>query len=171
MRFIKVVTINKSRSGFSLIEIANAVAIICILMVSVLAVYTSFTRDYRKKVLVNREEFYAEEAMRFIETEIVNGNKNVNVASNVVELTRMKAENASVEVDYIKRDGSNLVIVYTKGGYYQATNVFLRNIEDFMVIRDNGVIVVEIVNNKGNRYKKCVNTRYVGLEKVVQLYT
>lgn len=162
MRLIKVVTTKKSFSGFSLIEIVNAVSIVCILMASVLAAYISFSRDYRKEVLVNREEFYAEEAMRFLENEISKGNQNVNVASNVVELTRTMTGNAGVEVDYIKKDGSNLVIVCTKGGYYQATNVFLRNITDFKAVRDNGVIVIEIINNKGNRYRKCVNTQYIG---------
>ncbi|MDP4091275.1 MAG: type II secretion system protein [Bacillota bacterium] len=161
MKHIKGIITNGRSRGYSLVEVITAISIMCIIMSSVLSIFINISRSYKKEVTENREEFYIGEALRYMENEISKGNEKISITSNVIELTRPRIDSRENEIDYIKKDGSRLVVECTKNGYYMSTDVFLRDISEFTINRANNVILIDIVSSKGKRYRKCIDTQYI----------
>ena len=147
--------------GFTLVEIVAAISITCILSMAVFSIYMFFIRNFKASVISNKEEFYINESFRYIESEILKGNKEVKFNQNSIELKRYLKSAVFEEVDYIRLEGNRLVIVHTKMGYHEATNVFLRNITGFNTEKNGEVVVINIITDKGEKYSKCLNTMYI----------
>ncbi|WP_163194763.1 type II secretion system protein [Clostridium thermarum] len=161
MKYTKGTIIRRSRPGNTLIELITALSIISILTTAVLSAFIFFSRDFNRSVIESREEFYIGEAFRYIESEVCSGNSQVDFYPSYIRLKRYLEVPTYEEIDYIKREGENLVIEHTKRGYGEATNVFLRKVSNFAVKVDEEVVIIEITTDKGGKYSKCINTQYI----------
>ncbi len=161
MKYIKEAMNRHTKRGFSLIELVTAISIICIIMASVLYVYFSFSKEYNDASAINQKEFYTEEAVRYLENELVKGNGSITVADNVIAITRSKDKTEAENIDYIKKQSDELVIEYTENGQHKATNVFLRDVSNFTVSRSGDIILIDIDSQEGIRIRKCINTKNI----------
>jgi prepilin-type N-terminal cleavage/methylation domain-containing protein len=161
MRYTRGIIIRTASKGSTLVELVTAISIISVLATAVLSAFIFFSRDFNSSVTESREEYYIGEAFRYIESEMMKGNKEAVFYPGYIKLKRYLGKTIFEEIDYIKREGENLVIEHTKGGYHEATNVFLRNISNFTVSMNQAVVNIEITTNRGEKYSKCINTQYI----------
>ncbi len=144
-----------------MIELITSLSIISILAAAVLSAFIFFSKDFNRAVIESREEFYIGEAFRYIESEVCNGNSEVHFYPSYIRMKRYLEVPAYEEIDYIKREGEKLVIEHTKRGYVEATNVFLRKVSNFAVNMYEGVVIIEITTDRGEKFSKCINTQYI----------
>lgn len=161
MWYIRGTIIKHRKKGNTLIELVTAISITSILTTAALSAFIFFIRDFKKEVHDNQQQFYINEAFRYIENEILKGNKEIKINSDSIEIKRYLRTIAYEEIDYIKKVGNNMIIEHTRMGYHEATNVFLRNITGFSASNSSGVISLEIIDSKGEKYKKCISTQYI----------
>jgi len=157
MKHTRGATIKKGNKGFTLVEVTTAIAIMSILMTVILLVVAYFIKEFKTAATENREAFYINEALRFIENEILSGNKEVKLQENVIELRRFSED----RIDYIRQSENNLVIEYSIAGRIVTVNVFLKNILDFNIEKYGRLVIVNIVSSKGEVHSKCINMAYV----------
>jgi len=140
-----------------LIEVAIAIAIMSILMTALMFVVSYFLREFKNTASGNREDFYINEAFRFIESEVHSDNKEVKFQTNAIELRKYSID----RIDYIRQIEGNLIIEYTTAGKSTAKNVFLKDISNFSIDICERLVIVNIVSSKGEVYSKCINTIYI----------
>ncbi|NLP29096.1 MAG: prepilin-type N-terminal cleavage/methylation domain-containing protein [Clostridia bacterium] len=157
MKDIKAAIIKRPRKGFTLLEVTTAISIMSILMLAIFSLFTFFVREFKNAAAENREDFYINEGLRFIENEICSGNKEVKFREDLIEIRRTSDE----RMDFIRESQGNLIIEYTLAGRSHGTNVFLKNISDFSIDIYEQLVIVNIVNSKGEVHRKCINTGYI----------
>lgn len=139
------------KKGFSLIETVVALAIASIITAMVSNFYLKYSKSYNINTVSNRNYFYCNEALMFIENEIRNS-KSAAVNNNILEV---KYPDGIVK-KYIKYNGAgSLVIVHTESGTTKAVNNILNNVSGFSVFQKYNTIYVEIIIKGGDRYERC----------------
>jgi prepilin-type N-terminal cleavage/methylation domain len=145
------------RKGFTLLEVIVSIAIFLIIGSCAVKVLTLSIVDFKGIAEDTKEEFYVDEAYRFIEQECKMDTKTVEVIGNKIKLERFSFDNPSRHpIDYIEKSGSNLLIRYTAYGLNLGTNVILRNIQDFSISRDNNLLYIKIKKDSERCYELCI---------------
>lgn len=157
MKHIKVAIIKYGQKGFTLVEVIAALAIMSILMTALMYTVAYFLREFKTASTENRENFYINEALRFIENEICSGNKEVSFQENSIELIKSSED----RIDYIRESEGRLIIEYTTAGRSSSRNVFLKDISDFNIDIYERLVIVNIISSKGEVYSKCINTAFI----------
>lgn len=162
MNFIKGL-INKRR-GYSLIEAVAAISILLIIMSVVVQFFMSVTTEYKTAINNVREKYYINEAFRYIEVELdYEVKKTVEVSNNVLIISRFYHKNSDEKpIRHIKLQGNELVVkYYDKNGHSAATNIILRNIEEFRVSKTNHYIYIALKLEEGPLEERCLALNYI----------
>jgi hypothetical protein len=151
--------LHRRGKGYSLVELIAAMGIFLIVTASVsrLFVYTSVV--FKGSIRETREDFYVNEAFRYIDTAINNGVKRMDVTNDVIVLERLSYIRPEKKpVDYIRREGDNVVIKYYEYGVAKTTNIILRNIEEFKVKKEGNLLYISIKPRGGKGIERCLGS-------------
>lgn len=138
----------KKSKGFILIETLMGLfisSIVMIVMVNTFMVYINIYRDENRCTL---DSCHAREAFMIIEENLSKAKKVEIVDGNKIKLSEGNLTN------YIQNKRGKLVISYYKNKWLTSNNIMC-NINEFKVIRDKNLVIVNIVTNLGEEFKHC----------------
>lgn len=147
------------KKGSTLIELLLAISISLIVIPLVLNIFLYQIKTYNKTLQNNKNCFSVNEAFMYIQHQVKNNTKEVNVGSK--ELLLFKTNNT--EKHQISIHNNNLVITYYKKYgdiyYYNGSNNILTKIQDFNVEQYNNYINISIDYKNGKRYSRCISLK------------
>lgn len=144
----------RNSKGITIIEIIISIGIISLLIASITKLFSRCYIYYVKDVKGKNDYFGVSDVFMFIDNKINDiQKKSVEVSENKLFITNYDDE--EYEIYFI---GGDLEISYYKSGKYKATNVMLKNIKSFSILRAENVIFIKIITNQNKGYEKCIGT-------------
>lgn len=120
----------------------------------------SITIDFRTAIKETRENYYLNETFRYIETDLSEDTKEIEVLNNRVIVKKMDYRNpGSSPIHYIELEEDRLIVKYSKYGNIIATNNILKNIEQFSVSKTGKLIFLSIKLKEGKTVERCLGAR------------
>lgn len=139
------------KNGFTLIEVIISTALISIILSLVIVLFFHFRVDFNHEILQNKNNYYMNEALMFIESQLNREMTNLEVIGNTIHLDLEDGKKKIIE----KRN-SNLIIRYgTKYGMTNRNNKIITDIKDFQVTENNNLLYVKIIMEEGWEKERC----------------
>jgi prepilin-type N-terminal cleavage/methylation domain-containing protein len=151
------------KKGITLIELIIALFIGSVIVIIELSLFSSSIKDYRESIINDREEIYSREALRFVESEIVDvKNKFIKVRNDELILKKTSGD-INIIKEVSKSNGqSKIVVEYDKvTTSINTTDTILEGIKEFKVKGVDNLIYVEIHTDNGDRYERCFGSNKV----------
>lgn len=164
MNFIKV-HISKKCKGYFLVEIVVAISIFSIIMLAVIHNFMNAVTEFKKGLDAGKEDFYVNEVIRYIEVELFENTKRVEVSANTIIVQKIDHENLDNNtIHYIQLSGDKLIIKRSKYGNIIGTpNNIISNVEEFKVDQEKNLIFIALKLKGGNLVERCIGIRYNAL--------
>jgi prepilin-type N-terminal cleavage/methylation domain-containing protein len=156
-----MIRLNIAKSGFTLIEMVFSLSIFSIIMSVFVHLFMSVTIDFNNVIKETRENYYLNETFRYIEVDLSEDAKDIEVLNNRIVVKKIDHRNPdSSPIHYIELEEDRLVIKYSKYGNIIATNNILKNVEQFSVSKSGKLIFLRIKLKRGKMVERCLGARY-----------
>lgn len=145
------------KKGFTMIELIISLFLIFVLMNSIMNMFFINMKSFNTFISKDRNEVYAKEALRFIETEIKDKtNEKIQVQNGEISITKNDKK-----INIIKKtkfdNKYKIQIVYYKSVNSKENIVDIcDDIKDFQALRYKNTIFVTIKTVNGDKVKKCI---------------
>jgi hypothetical protein len=159
------------RKGYTLIELIVAICISFILIASAAYFFDFLSNNYKQNTEEIKQNFYVNEAFRFIEMKLRDNVRKVQVSDNIITLTKYnktppgKVTVAFGELDFTNSDISkisfNLVKIQHENLSTGRTDVLLKDVKSFAIEKKSGYLFITIEMIGGGTYEKCMDLRYI----------
>jgi hypothetical protein len=159
------------RKGYTLIELVAAISISFTIIVSAAYFFNLLSRNYKLDTEGFKQHFYVNETFRFINMRLRDNVRKVQVANNVILLTRYKkipTETKTIkfeELNFIDTEiieiRFNLANIQHENLNTKRTDILLRDVKNFIVEKKSGYLYVNIEMKSGGAYEKCMDLRYI----------
>lgn len=136
------------KKGFTLIEVVVSLSLITILLSLLMLIFSYSSKNFKEEIFENRNTYYLNEALNYIEDQINKGKKNIMVRGNKIYLTY---ENANKKI--IERRREKLIIRHR--GDPDTTNNILTGIKDFIITENKNIMYVKITMKDGRKKERC----------------
>lgn len=155
------------RKGVTLLEVIIAVCIGSIVILMEISLFLNSIKNYKESVVKDREGVYSKEALRFIESEIVDvKNKTIGVDKDKLILRKFSGDKHTIKAVKSSKGKSKIVIEYDKiTSTINTTDTILEGIKDFKVKGDENLVYILIYTTNGEVYQRCLGSRKI--EKVI----
>ncbi|OPJ63217.1 hypothetical protein CLORY_13000 [Clostridium oryzae] len=153
--------------GYTLLECVLAMAMIDVIMFLCVSIFYAIYKDYNSTIVRAKEYTCVNDAFRFIEYQITKGNKKVEFETNeiVLQPSEIYAEQeAGVPKDKsecILVENNNLYIVHVSYSGKNTLDRILKGVNEFTIEKKKGYVIINILTQEGNRYCKCMNTKFI----------
>lgn len=139
------------KRGYTLIEVVVALALTSILLSTIILVFSRLRIEFSNKIYENRESYYLNEALMFIEDELGKGASMVEIEDNSIQIVFDEWNKKIIEQkddELIVRYGS----VYSMNNSY---NKIASGVLEFEVTNCGNLIYVKINSEKGRLKERC----------------
>jgi|SRR3712207_6399661 len=138
----------KKSKGFILIETLMGLFISSIVMIVMVNTFMVYINIYKDKNRLTLDSCHAREAFMIIEENLSKAKKVEIIDGNKIKLSEGDLTN------YIQNKRGKLVISYYKNKWLTSNNIMC-NINEFKVIRDKKLVIINIVTSLGEEFKHC----------------
>lgn len=161
LKYIKEIT--KLKKGVTLIELIIALFIGSVIVTIEFSSFSNSIKNYKEAIINDREEVYSREALRFIESEIIDvKNKTITIENNKLILKKSNGDMNIIKVSRKSKDEFKIVIEYDKvTSNINTTDTIVEGVGGFKVKEDKNLIYVEINTTYGDKYKRCFGSSKV----------
>ena len=143
------------KSGFTLIEMIIAMALVFLLLGVVNSMMISNLKKYKSSVLQNKGFNYLNEATAVIEREINLGALEVKTEENIIKI---KYYNGNI-INHIKCIDSNLYVLYgtvlePKDNSYKS--LIIDDVKDFVATKSGKILYIKVTWKSGQSIERCL---------------
>ena len=144
------------KSGFTLIEMIIAMALMFLLLGVVDSMLVSNVKKYKNSVLQNQGFNYLNEAIAVIQKEINLKVSEVKTEGDIIKINYSDG----ITINYIKRINSDLYILY--GTKYSAPqdnsykSLIIDGVRDFMATKSGRMLYIKLIWNNGQCIERCL---------------
>lgn len=143
------------KSGFTLIEMIIAMALVFLLLGVVNSMMISHLKKYKSSVLQNKGFNYLNEATAVIEREINLGALEVKTEENIIKI---KYYNGNI-INHIKCIDSNLYVLYgtvlePKDNSYKS--LIIDDVKDFVATKSGKILYIKVTWKSGQSIERCL---------------
>ncbi|MEK6264638.1 MAG: prepilin-type N-terminal cleavage/methylation domain-containing protein [Clostridium sp.] len=143
------------KSGFTLIEMIIAMALVFLLLGVVDGVMISHLKKYKNSVLQNKGFNYLNEAIAVIEKEINLGALEVKTEGNIIKI---KYYDGNI-INHIKCIDSNLYVLYgtvlePKDNSYKS--LIIDDVKDFVATKSGKILYIKVTWKSGQSIERCL---------------
>ena len=162
----------KNKKGFTIIELVLFLFIAALLTSTTTQLFNIIVGKFKEEITLSKNDFYINEAFRYIETEVNRDTRKISAVNNSIILEKFKKQQSgnedinyieldllSVDINRIELEGGDLVVRYL--GRSNTPNNILRNVSYFNATINGKVIIVNIRMGNGKCYEKCLSLRYI----------
>lgn len=148
------------KSGFALIEIVVALAVISLLSAFECGIFIKNLNWYHSEMLRSQENSYSEEFFYIFEKVLYEDMKEVKTENNEVVIKCMNGKHRKVA--YSAVTGRIFAYYYDESGNdrYGAV-VIRRNVKNMTANTSGNILYIDITDNKGETLKKCFGIRKI----------
>jgi prepilin-type N-terminal cleavage/methylation domain-containing protein len=139
------------KRGYTLIEVVVALSLISILLSTVILVFSRLRIEFSHKIDENRESYYFNEALMFIEDELGKGGIAVNIEHNSIHIVYDECDKKIIE----QKDDELIVRYGTTYSMNKSYNKIACGILEFQVNERGNLIYVKINSKKGRSKERC----------------
>lgn len=164
LKYIKEIT--NLKKGVTLIELIISLFIVSVIVTIEFGSFSNSIKNYKEVILNDREEVYSREALRFIESEIIDvKNKIIKIENNKLVLKKYNGDMNIIKVAKKSKDEFKIVIEYDKvTSNINTTDTIVEGIGGFKVKEDKNLIYIEINTIYGDEYKRCLGSNKVEMD-------
>lgn len=141
------------KKGNTLLELIVSVGIISFLISAEVTIYLINYAKYTKSIKFNKNFFYAEEAIAFLEYETKNSTLYITTDSKKLSIYKT---DGTVDVITLDTAENSLNISYEKNGVSVANNKITSNIKCFEVKQIGAIIFLKLITMDGETYQRCL---------------
>jgi prepilin-type N-terminal cleavage/methylation domain-containing protein len=143
------------KSGFTLIEMIIAMALVFLLLGVVNSMMISHLKKYKSSVLQNKGFNYLNEATAVIEREINLGALEVKTEENIIKI---KYFDGNI-INHIKCIGSNLYVLYgtvlePMDNSYKS--LIIDDVKDFVATKSGKILYIKVTWKSGQSIERCL---------------
>lgn len=151
------------KKGFTLIELIISLAIIFMVILIEIQIFSQEVYTFKEFIKSNRNEVYSREALRFIEGEINDSNnKIIKVYNDKILFEKTNGDKDTLKL-YKQTNGNNKIVI----SYYKAltskttTNTVLDDIKDLNISFKVNLVYLSVYTLSGEKYERCFGSRKI----------
>jgi type II secretory pathway pseudopilin PulG len=143
------------KKGYTLLEVLISLCLSGLIITAMIPLYLRYNSNYIADKKRSENEFYAQEALMFIENSIKQC-KFVRITGNLIELNY----NENNIKKYIGLNSvGDIVFTHVENEVSRTPNNILNNITAFNVLQKENTVYVAITVDSGERYERCIGIR------------
>ncbi|MCY6354060.1 prepilin-type N-terminal cleavage/methylation domain-containing protein [Clostridium sp. ZS2-4] len=151
------------KKGFTILELIISLAIASILILIITRMFFYEFKNYKKFIIQDRNESYAKEALRFIETQVENIiNKDIEIEGKKLTIKKNNGDVSIIEKKTNSNKKHKIIINYYK--HINSTwkpDTIVENVQDFSIYRNKNVIYVTIETENGVKFERCIEIKEI----------
>lgn len=143
------------KSGFTLIEMIIAMALVFLLLGVVDSMMISHLKKYKNSVLQNKGFNYLNEAIAVIEKEINLGALEVKTEGNIIKI---KYYDGNI-INHIKCIDSNLYVLYgtaLEPSDNSYKSLIIDDVKDFVATKSGKILYIKVTWKSGQSIERCL---------------
>lgn len=145
------------KKGFTMIELIISLFLIFVLMNSIMNMFFINMKSFNTFISKDRNEVYAKEALRFIETEIKDKtNEKIQVQNGEISITKNDKKINIIKKTKFDNKYKIQIVYYKSVNSKENTVDICDGIKDFQALRYKNTIFMTIETVNGDKVKKCI---------------
>jgi len=151
------------KKGFTLIELIISLAIIFMVILIEIKIFSQEVYTFKEFIKLNRNEIYSREALRFIEGEVNDSNnKFIKVYNDKIIFEKNNGDKNTLKLNK-QTNGNNKIVI----SYYKAltskitTNTIVDDIKDLNINCEINLVYLSIYTLNGEKYERCFGSKKI----------
>jgi prepilin-type N-terminal cleavage/methylation domain-containing protein len=155
------------KKGFTLIELIIAIALASVLLTISSRVIMTSIQLYKNETELNRNMLYLKEAAMYIESQLQNDTKSVELNENKLVIHKFDEKRGEVIVtirkDIFLNTFEKLVVVdYEDNISKGAPNNIMAKVKGFICSKEGNLIYIAIESKNGDKIERCIEINTLG---------